>query len=136
MLGLLLELNKLHQDSRVPSLGFESRFLHATQQVETKTFTWKKIIGLVQILLLSSEVDEVGSHAVLLAALQLVHAELGRHVLVGHLVPHTPPHVHHLRVQSQMVRRLARIIRADVGSYTVCVAFFFSNRMLAVKTTF
>ena len=38
LLGLLLELNKLHQDSRVPSLGFESRFLHTTHY----TAGWNK----------------------------------------------------------------------------------------------
>ena len=46
--------------------------------------------------LLSSKVDKVGSHAVFLAASQLIHAEGGGHVLVRHLVPHPPSHVHHL----------------------------------------
>ena len=47
--------------------------------------------------LLGPEVDKVGAHGVLLTAPQLVHAEGGGHVLVGHLVPHSPPHVHNLR---------------------------------------
>ena len=42
---------------------------------------------IVQNLLLSSEVDEVGAHGVFLAAPELVHAEGGGHVLVSHLVP-------------------------------------------------
>ena len=54
---------------------------------------------LVAHLLLGPEVDEVGTHGVLLTAPELVHAEGGGHVLVRHLVPDPPPHVHHLVLQ-------------------------------------
>ena len=50
-------------------------------------------------LLLCSKIDEVGSHGIFLATTELVHAEGGGHVLVRHLVPDPPPHVHHLVLQ-------------------------------------
>ena len=53
--------------------------------------------------LLSSEVDKIRSHGVLLTAAELVHAEGRGHVLVSHLVPHPPPHVHHLELQSMLL---------------------------------
>ena len=48
--------------------------------------------------LLCSKVDKVRSHGVLLTAAELVHAEGRGGVLVGHLVPHAPPHVNNLNI--------------------------------------
>ena len=48
-------------------------------------------------LLLGPKVDEVGTHGEPLAVPQLGHAEVGGHVLVGHLVTNAPSHIHHLK---------------------------------------
>ena len=47
--------------------------------------------------LLGAKVDEVGTHGEPLAVPQLCHAEVGGHVLVGHLVTNAPSHIHHLK---------------------------------------
>ena len=39
----------------------------------------------------------------LLAGDKLPHAQLGCHVLVGHLVAHSPTHVHHLSIDIDIV---------------------------------
>ena len=64
--------------------------------------------------LLSSEIYEVGSHAVLLTPPQLVHAERGSHVLVSHLVPHPPPHVHHLVLQPVLLPAVLLDLGVDI----------------------
>ena len=64
--------------------------------------------------LLSSEIYEVGSHAVLLTAPQLVHAECSGHVLVCHLVPHPPPHVHHLVLQPVLLPAVLLDLGVDI----------------------
>ena len=46
--------------------------------------------------LLTPEVDKVGADGEVLAGAQLGQAQLRGQVVVGHLVPHSPPHVHNL----------------------------------------
>ena len=64
--------------------------------------------------LLCPEIDKVGPHGVLLTAAELVHAEGGGHVLVSHLVPHPPPHVHHLVLQPVLLPAVLLDLRVDV----------------------
>ena len=64
--------------------------------------------------LLCSEVNKVRPHGVLLTASQLVHTEGGGHVLVSHLVPHPPPHVHHLVLQPVLLPAVLLDLGVDV----------------------
>ena len=65
--------------------------------------------------LLSSEINKVRPHGVLLTAAEFVHAEGGGHVLVSHLVPHPPPHVHHLTEWSSLIGREPSVYCALIG---------------------
>ena len=90
---------------------------------------------IVENLLLSSKVDEVGAHGVLLAAPELVHAEGGGHVLVSHLVPEEkssneqelrcisyqyvsspdpPSHVHHLVLETMFFSTVLLDLGVDI----------------------
>ena len=69
---------------------------------------------IVQNLLLSSEVDEVGAHGVFLAASELVHAEGCGHVLISHLVPDPPSHVHHLILQTMFLPTVFLDLGVDI----------------------
>ena len=65
-------------------------------------------------ILLGAEVDEVGPHGEPLAVPELRHAQLRGHVLVGHLVPHPPPDVHHLELQPVLLAAVLLDLRIDV----------------------
>ena len=52
---------------------------------------------------LGPKVDEVWSHTELLTTSELIHTEGSGGMLIGHLIPDPPPHVHHLELQSMLL---------------------------------
>ena len=52
---------------------------------------------------LGPKVDEVWSHTELLTSSELIHTEGCGGMLIGHLIPDPPPHVHHLELQSMLL---------------------------------
>ena len=53
--------------------------------------------------LLSYQEEEGRTHGDVLAVVQLLQADGGRHVVVSGLVSHSPPHVHRLEVNAVLL---------------------------------
>ena len=75
-------------------------------------------------ILLSSKVDKVWPHAVLLAGAQLRQAERRGQVLVRHLVSHSPPHIHNLRKSSCYMYQKITHYETYTKRKSISVTFF------------
>ena len=68
----------------------------------------------VKYSLLSTKIDKVGSHGVSLASSEFIHTESSCHVLICHLIPDPPPHVHHLVLKPVLLPTILLDLGVDI----------------------
>ena len=84
-----------------------------------KLLGWYKCwYGPVSVLL-APEVNKVGSNGCVLAGGQLLEADLRCQMLIGHLLPHSPAHVHNLSRQNKKQKRKGNAY--CLSSYSVSI---------------